>query len=140
MEKEISIAYTKNRDSWRAEPERELKTIDELKAIAEHITDICFVSGCGLGIVYSDGVKKYRQFEKLTPQLLEDIADAMLFGKVSNAKVWYCCLKYSIENRDCIGFWEKYKNTSAGPRFMAIVLGSKQLDTEEKKPQDKMDV
>ena len=121
----ISIAYSKNERFWRDfEKEFKLETIEDFYKIVRDITDVCFISGRGVG--FRTSKDKFYQFAGLTPALLEGLAEAQFFGKEANAKMWYCCLRYAVENHDCIDFWTKYKETSVGPRFMAIMLGQKE--------------
>ena len=121
----ISIAYSKEEQYWRDfAKEFKLETIEDFYKIVREITDVCFISGRGVG--FRTNQDKAYQFDGLTPALLEGLAEAQFFGKEANAKMWYCCLRYAVENEGCVDFWTKYKETSAGPRFMAIMLGQKE--------------
>jgi hypothetical protein len=127
LKDKMSIAYSKNQDVWREFGRTaKLETIEDFKKVVGEIRDVCFISGCGVGFLTKDYT--HYQFIGLTPKLLEELAEGFFFDKESNAKMWYCCLRYAVENADCAEFWYKYKETSAGPKFMAIMLGSKNLD------------
>lgn len=138
-ENNVSITYSKNEEYWRDfEEKSRLETIEDFKKLANKVIDVCFISGRGVGFLVSTeyttlyGMKssseRRYQFNKLTPKLLEELAEGFFFDKAANAKMWYCCMRYAIENKDCVEFWHKYKDTSAGSKMMGIMLGSKTLD------------
>ena len=143
MQESVSVAYTRDNDHWEVGKVTKITTLDELKTIAKDTTDVCFVSGRGIGVLtleedsnygfFDTGYTRehYYQLDNPTADILEQIAEAFLFDRQANAKMWYCCLKYALENKECRQFWDKYKDTSAGTKFMALML-SEQLNDEQK--------
>lgn len=140
IENKVIVHYSKNKEFWRDFGESgKLKTIDDFKKVASDITDVCFISGCGVGFLVekeyqgfgfygTKGYDRHYQFDCLSPALLEGLADGFFFDKEANAKMWYCCFRFAVENPECVDFWYKYKDTTAGSKFMGIMLGSKSLD------------
>lgn len=125
MTKIESIAYSTRQNYWRDfEKEKQLKDVADFEKIVKTVTDVCFISGCGVG--FRTEAFKFYQFSGLTSEILDELANGDFFDGKSNAKMWYCCLRYALENKDCSDFWHKYKETSAGTKFMALILGQKE--------------
>lgn len=133
MKREISVAYSKDELYWQeAFDLKQIYSIDDIykknnngKLIIECITYICFVSNMGILIEAEKGTFFYS-LQNPGPEILEHLCQANLFGPKANAKMWYCAFKYSLENKSCIAFWEKYKHTNGGSKFMSLMLGQKE--------------
>lgn len=123
----VDVVYSKRVEYWiDFGINGQFIDITDFNKVFKDITDVCFISGKGVGFITKRG--KQYQFVGLTDELLEQLADGEYFDDMANAKMWYCCLKYALENKECIKFWEKYKDTYAGTKFMAIVLSEKPLE------------
>lgn len=145
--KEISVAYTKDDEFWpfsNGENFHLIESVGDLlykeghTKLIDNITYVCFVSGKGiyfelfdLKTSMNDPRKSWTKFNKClcpkpTPEILEYLCEMKLFSRTANAKMWYSAFRYAVENKECVEFWNKYKDTMGGIRFMSLMLGSKE--------------
>ena len=133
MEREIRVAYSKNSEIFDTNIEI-LNSKEDLyreidgKKFIDCINYICFISN--VGIYIEAEIKQFVHhsyaYKNPGPDLLEYLCEMNFFGREANAKIWYCAFKFSLENKDCVAFWEKYKHTMGGMRFMSLILGNKE--------------
>lgn len=116
---EITISYTTNIDYWKDYGNHQLVT--EFPSDKLFIDQIMFAPKRGIQISRINTHIVQQMFPD--DKGLDRTCNGNFFDDRSNAKLWCCAFKYSLATESCHEFWNKYKDTDAASKFIAIVLG-----------------